>query len=127
MAEEFIKPSHKPIRDYYAALEALRGQGGKRETELRAAFQELLSKLARQRGWTFMPERPIIRDGRRVVPDGTLLDEGVPLGHWEAKDGDDKLAIRRWGEVSTEFHQASTVAAEAIFNTGRDRLCGHRF
>ncbi|KAA0208357.1 hypothetical protein EDM80_15465, partial [bacterium] len=93
MAEEFIKPSHKPIRDYYAALEALRGQGGKRETELRAAFQELLSKLARQRGWTFMPERPIIRDGRRVVPDGTLLDEGVPLGHWEAKDGDDKLAI----------------------------------
>ncbi|MCC6149904.1 MAG: N-6 DNA methylase [Planctomycetes bacterium] len=93
MPHEDIKPSHKPIKDYYAALEALRGQGGKRETELRAAFQELLSKLARQRGWTFMPERPINRDGKRVVPDGTLLDEGVPLGHWEAKDGDDKLAI----------------------------------
>ncbi|MCQ3951596.1 MAG: DNA helicase, partial [Planctomycetes bacterium] len=93
MPHEDIKPNHKPIKDYYAALEALRGQGGKRETELRAAFQELLTKLARQRGWTFMPERPITRDGRRVVPDGTLLDEGVPLGHWEAKDGDDRLAI----------------------------------
>lgn len=93
MPEDLFKPSHKAIKDYYAALTALRGQGGKRETELRAAFQELLTKLARQRGWTFMPERPINRDGKRVVPDGTLLDEGVPLGHWEAKDGDDKLAI----------------------------------
>ncbi len=103
MAEDLIKPSHKAIKDYYAVLEGLRDAGAKRETELRAAFQEMLGKLARQRGWTFMPERPITRDGKRVVPDGTLLDEGVPLGHWEAKDGDDKLAIEAQKKIEKGY------------------------
>lgn len=92
---EFIKPNHKAIKEYYAVLEGLRDAGAKRETELRAAFQEMLGKLARQRGWVFMPERPITRDGRRIVPDGTMLDEGVAMGHWEAKDGADIVGVAK--------------------------------
>ncbi len=91
MTQEAIKPSHKPIKDYYAALEALRASGGTRETELRAAFHDLLSKLARQRGLLFMAERSITHDGHRITPDGTLLDGVISRGHWEAKDGNDNL------------------------------------
>jgi hypothetical protein len=50
MPEEFVKPGHKAVKEYYATLGALRGEGGRSQTELRAAFQELLSRLARQRG-----------------------------------------------------------------------------
>ena len=103
MAHEAIKPTHKAVKDYYAAIKALRAAGGKRETELRAAFQELLGKLARQRGWVFMPERPITRDGKRIVPDGTMLDEGVPMGHWEAKDGQDKLAVEAQQKIKKGY------------------------
>ncbi len=82
-----IKPTHKAVKDYYATLKGLHAAGGKRETELRGPFSDLLSKLARQQGWTFMEERPITIKGHRIAPDGTLLDEHhVPRGHWEAKD-----------------------------------------
>ncbi|MCB9936443.1 MAG: N-6 DNA methylase [Planctomycetes bacterium] len=100
---EFIKPNHKAIKEYYAVLEGLRDAGAKRETELRAAFQEMLGKLARQRGWVFMPERPITRDGRRIVPDGTMLDEGVAMGHWEAKDGADKLELEAQDKIKKGY------------------------
>lgn len=33
-----IKPTHKPIKDYYAALEAYARQRVKHETALRSAF-----------------------------------------------------------------------------------------
>lgn len=73
MTVERLKPTHKPIKEYYAALAAIQKTGAKHETALRTAFQHLMEKLARQRGWTFVPERAVVSEGHRVVPDGTLL------------------------------------------------------
>ncbi len=92
MYADRLKPSHKSIKDYYKAVAALGKAGAKHEMARRAAFQELLTNVARKHGWTFVPERPIVSEGHRAIPDGTLLDEhNIPRGHWEAKDLADNL------------------------------------
>ena len=51
-----IKPTHKPVKDYYAALAAYARQKIKHETALRSAFQNLLEYYGRKAGWTLIPE-----------------------------------------------------------------------
>lgn len=82
------------IQQYYAKVEKLIRYGGSRnESALRQAFHELLEKYAAGKGLVLVPEVEVrTRDGRRVVPDGTLKD---PLrqdwGYWESKDEKDDL------------------------------------
>ena len=99
-----LKPTHKAITAYYAALERYQQLGVSHETAVRAAFQALLEACARQRHWTLVceytlrvPERSrgtgprATVPGRRDLPvsirlDGALLDEyNLPRGTWEAK------------------------------------------
>jgi hypothetical protein len=51
-----IKATHKPIKDYYTALEEFEHNGLKKETTVRAAFAEVLQTYARKKKWSFVEE-----------------------------------------------------------------------
>ncbi len=106
-----LKPTHKPIRAYYAALERFDRLGISHESAARAAFQALLEACARQCAWTLAPEQAIAprasrgasntaRGKRRIVVDGALIDDFQLIhGIWEAKDIHDDLlseALRKF-------------------------------
>ena len=96
-----LKPTHKPVKSYYAALDQFAQLGITHETAVRAAFQALLEHCARQRGWTLVPEHAIsTRRAKRIVVDGALIDNfRLTHGYWEAKDIDDDLPA----EVERKF------------------------
>ena len=94
-----LKPTHKVVKDYYAALDQYARLGITKETSVRAAYQYLLESCARQERWSFVSEYSMtsIRN-TRIFVDGAVFDEfELPRGYWEAKDMDDDLPteIRR--------------------------------
>ena len=98
-----IKPTHKPIQDYYDALDQFDQLGFTHETAVRSAFQSLLQHCGRAFNWTLVPEHsmtPLIRGARgvknkRIVIDGALIDSfQLSHGYWEAKDIHDNLPIQ---------------------------------
>ena len=59
-----LKPTHKPIKDYYDALNQFDQLGFTHETAVRSAFQSLLQHCGREFNWTLAPEysmSPLIR------------------------------------------------------------------
>jgi predicted helicase len=94
-----LKPTHKPVQSYYAALRQFEDLGVRHETAVRSAFQNLLAHCARQQDWTLVPEWEIRR--ARQLPlrvDGALVDNfRLTHGYWEAKDirDDLKKEVRR--------------------------------
>ena len=96
-----LKPSHKSVKDYYAALGRFTHLNVTRETAVRSAFQSLLEHCARQLQWTLVPEHTVNpRASRRVIVDGALIDDfHLAHGYWEAKDEDDDLPA----EVERKF------------------------
>ena len=103
-----IKPSHKPIKQYYAELQEYDSIGAKHEGAVRTAFQNLLQHYSRQADLILVCEKtrsfPPDKGGqggsertapnRRIRPDGEIVDTfGLPYGYWEAKDTQDDLYI----------------------------------
>ena len=87
-----VKPTHKPVKRYYAALETFAAQGIRHEMAVRSAFQHLLEESGRRFGWTLIPELSVEGRKGRVQPDGTFRDDfQMRRGYWEAKDTDDDL------------------------------------
>lgn len=88
-----IKPSHKPIKEYYAALEDYKKHGVVKETSVRNAFQELLVTYARKLKWSFVEEYGItLTNKNKGSVDGAVLDQySIVMGYWEAKDSGDDL------------------------------------
>ena len=88
-----LKPTHKPIKSYYTALDQFANLGVTHETAVRAAFQTLLQHCGRQAGWTLVPEHAVNpRRGQRIIVDGALIDDfRLTHGYWEAKDIHDDL------------------------------------
>ena len=78
-----LKPTHKSVKSYYAALDRFAQLGVTHESAVRAAFQTLLEHCARQRGWTLVPEHDVsTRRDKRIIVDGALLDDfRLPRGH----------------------------------------------
>ena len=94
-----LKPTHKPVQNYYSALRQFNDLGVTRETAVRSAFQGLLDHCARQHDWTLVPEWEIRRPRQHPLRvDGALLDNfRLTHGFWEAKDSHDDLqASCRW-------------------------------
>ena len=100
MSELNIKPTHKPIKTYYAELEKYAQLGEENEGTVRAAFQNLLQHYCHQSDFTLLCEktRTAASDtkpqtgSRRIRPDGEVVDTfGLPHGYWEAKDTQDDL------------------------------------
>ena len=88
-----LKPTHKPVKAYYAELSQFERLGATHEGAVRSAFQSLLQGCARQFDWTLVPEHSMTGvQNRRIVVDGVLMDKfRLPYGYWEAKDADDDL------------------------------------
>ena len=90
-----IKPTHKPIKTFYAELKQYEKLGATNETEVRLAFATLLQHYARQNNLTLICEKPLrTLQGTTIYVDGMLTDNnfGLPRGYWEAKDLHDNLA-----------------------------------
>ena len=98
-----IKPTHKPIKTYYAELKAYAKIGAEHEGAVRTAFQNLLQHYCRQVNLILVCEKtrvfPPDKGGagqtaprRRIRLDGEIVDAfDLPHGHWEAKDTHDNL------------------------------------
>ena len=86
-----IKASHKPIKEYYTALEDYKRIGVTKETTVRNAFQELLSTYAKKLKWNFVEEYGItLSNKNKGSVDGAIVDAyNIVMGYWEAKDSDD--------------------------------------
>ena len=90
-----IKPTHKPIKTYYAELEKYAQHGAENEGTVRAAFQNLLQHYCHQSDLTLLCEKTqYTPEKRRITPDGEVVDAfGLPHGYWEAKDTQDDLHV----------------------------------
>jgi hypothetical protein len=74
-----FKPTHKPVRNYYAALHQFDDLGVSHEGAVKSAFHGLLDRSARLHDWTLVPEREIRRPRQHLLPvDGALMVEGLP-------------------------------------------------
>ena len=109
-----IKPTHKPIQNYYAELRQYANLGAQHEGAVRVAFQNLLQHYATLRGLTLICEKTrTTPNGNHIRIDGEIVtDFGLIFGHWEAKDLLD--------ELPTEAQQKLTLgypAKNIIFQT----------
>ena len=88
-----IKPTHKPIKNYYAELEEYEKIGAEHEGAVRTAFQNLLQHYCRQADLILVCEKTrYTPQKRRIQIDGEVVDAfDLPHGHWEAKDTHDDL------------------------------------
>ena len=88
-----LKPTHKPIRDYYATLQQYDQHNATHEGAVSNPFAFLLDTCAKQLNATLIPQYGMhTAKGNRIVIDGAVLDEyGLPFAYWEAKDIDDDL------------------------------------
>jgi hypothetical protein len=87
-----IDADHPAIEQYYATLLEYKNQRVLHEGAVSTAFENLLTVLAKQRGWVFIPLLAVV--GKRIVPDGTIRDgNGLPRAYWEAKDTNDILDV----------------------------------
>ncbi len=98
-----LKPNHKAITEYYAALDRYRQHGVTHETAVRAAFQALLEACARRQNWTLVCEYTRRVPGRNPIRlDGVLLDaHSLPRGTWEAKGVKGNLRA----DIQTKFDE----------------------
>ena len=102
-----IRPTHKPIKNYYAELEAYTKIGAEHEGAVRTAFQTLLQHYCRQADLILVCEKTRwTKTNRRIQLDGEVVDAfDLPHGHWEAKDTQDDLPTeaRRKPEAGYPF------------------------
>ena len=69
-----IKPTHKALKKYYAALQSYRDDGVTHEGALETAFQRLLEETAKSHGWKLIPKQKLKVGKQTIYPDGTLRD-----------------------------------------------------
>lgn len=88
-----LKPTHKPIRDYYEALAQYDQLDITHEGAVSSPFAQLLAICAKKVGGTLEPQHAMRSpEGNRIVIDGAIIDEyRLPIAYWEAKDINDDL------------------------------------
>ena len=109
-----IKPTHKPIQNYYAELRQYTKLGAQHEGAVRVAFQNLLQHYATLRGLTLICEKTrTTPNGNHIRIDGEIVtDFGLIFGHWEAKDLLDELPTEAQQKLTTGY-----PAKNIIFQT----------
>ncbi len=82
-----LKPTHKPIRDYYATLQQYEQHDVTHEGAVSAPFETLLNICARQVNATLILQYAMrTATDDRIVIDGAVINEyGIPIAYWEAK------------------------------------------
>ena len=108
-----IKPTHKPIKDYYATLQQYNQQAITHEGAVSAPFGTLLNICAKQIDATFSQQYQMQTDsGDRIIIDGAVTKLGMPLAYWEAKDIHDDLP-----QAIQEKQQAGYPFDNILFQT----------
>ena len=109
-----IKPTHKPIKTYYAELDKVTHLGAQHEGAVRVPFQNLLQHYATQRGLTLICEKTrTTPNGNHIRLDGEIVtDFGLVFGHYEAKDLLDDLPAEAQQKLTTGY-----PAKNIIFQT----------
>ena len=79
-----LKPTHKPIRDYYEALEQYNQLDITHEGAVSSPFSQLLATCAKRGGVTLEPQHAMCSSkGNRIVIDGAIIiniDSRSPTG-----------------------------------------------
>ena len=98
-----LKPTHKPVVEYYNTLCRYDKLDVTHETAVRSAFQSLLESCGRQFDWTLVPEYSMTgHQKKRIQVDAALLDNfKLPHGYCEAKGIHNDLPT----EVLRKFEQ----------------------
>src|SRR5580692_4819410 len=88
-----LKPTHAPVKAYYAALSQFQLHGHTTEGNTRSAFADLLKRCASHYGWHLVEEYQFKGTNKQPLrADGALIDRfTLQHGLWEAKDNDDDL------------------------------------
>ena len=123
-----IKPTHKPIKEYYEELASFEKHGHSNEMTVRNAFQDLLQTYTKKIGWQFIEEYTIKRkDRKNASVDGALLDQfSLPRGFWEAKDSKDDLPTEITKKFADGYPQTNILfwqpGRAILFQDGRQIL-----
>ena len=88
-----LKPTHAPVKNYYAALAQFHLHGHDTEGNTRSAFADILKKCASPSGWQLVEEYQFKGTAKQPLrADGALIDPLTLVhGLWEAKDTADDL------------------------------------
>ena len=123
-----IKPTHKPIRNYYTELAEYAKVGAEHEGAVRTAFQNLLQHYCRQVDLILVCEKTChTPQKRRIRIDGAVVDAfDLPHGHWEAKDTHDDLPTeaRKKSEAGYPFKNiiVQSPTRALLYQNGHLRL-----
>ena len=123
-----IRPTHKPIKTFYAELKQYENLGATNETEIRLAFATLLQHYARQNNLTLICEKSLrTPQDTTIYVDGMLTDNdfGLPRGYWEAKDLHDNLTTAVRQKFDAGYPQDNilfTTQARAILYQDRQEV-----
>jgi len=97
-----LKPTYKPIQQYYKTLKEFEKLGVSHELAVKDAFADLLKYCCGQLNWNFVPELSIKIGKKTLRPDGTIVrQDTLKHGYWEAKDQSDNLEA----EIKLKFAQ----------------------
>ncbi len=92
----------------YQRAARLKKEGHVTEAQTRRAFGRLLEKICDERGYLFVEEYPVGKNGRKKV-DGAIRDEYSSLGYWEAKDEKDALEIEIKKKIALDYPVTNTI------------------
>ncbi|GER88640.1 hypothetical protein KDW_28020 [Dictyobacter vulcani] len=110
----------KIVRQYYIELKDYQ-EVANYELGLRAAFQNMLSAVAKHCGWSLAPEMTI----DRIRPDGVVLDEfRIRRGYWEAKGPKVNLDEEIRKKIATGYPLTNTLfedSKRAVLYQGKSR------
>ncbi len=108
-----LKPTHKPIKDYYKTLQQYTDQNITHEGAVSAPFGALLDHCAKKIDATFSQQfQMTTHAGNRIVIDGAVTKLGLPVAYWEAKDIHDDLT-----QAVQQKRQAGYPTDNILFQT----------
>src|SRR3989442_857377 len=121
-----IKPTHKAVKQYYAALQSYRNHQVTHEGALETACGRLLEETAKAHGWKLIPKQRLKVGKSSIAPDGTLRDLfNMRCGFWEAKDTDDDLDAEIQKKIAKGYPLTNTIFEDTrravLFQSGQER------
>jgi predicted helicase len=100
-----LKPTHAPVKNYYAALAQFHLHGHDTEGNTRSAFADLLKKCCHPYAWHLVEEYQFKGTARQSLrADGAIVDDLTLVhGLWEAKDSSDDIQAEIKKKVSAGY------------------------
>ena len=122
-----LKPTHKAVKDYYAAMKDLDALGADKEGAVSAPFYTLMEHCAKKVNAACQREYRMQGSRGNIFIDGAVLHElGLPFAYWEAKDIHDDLdkAVQQKQEAGYPFDNIlfQTPKEAILIQNGQDAL-----